>query len=208
MLKNHIKGGLKVLGNYTAALLIYVILLYTFMAITGEKFDIWLPLYSFIMFLIMAMLMYTDLWHLAAKEKRPQYKMNPYPLKGLVLGLIGSLPLILVVVFGHFVTFKESAFNKLIANIADVVLLGPLYFIIALLGKTVVSYIAVLLLVPLLSMFGYMLGYQGIILRRKLGLKKDAVYEKKQELSPWNPARKHDDEGKKKKSKNKSKKRI
>lgn len=203
MLKNHVKSGLKVFGNYVAALLIYVILLYTFMAITGESFTTWLPLYSIIMFLIMAMMLYTDLWHLAVKEKRPQYNLNPYPLKGLVVGLIGVVPLVLITVLEHLITFNDEVFNTLKTRITDGVLLGPLYFIIALLGKTTLSYAVALLAVPLLSMLGYMLGHYDIQIRRKLGLKKEVVYEKKQELSPWNPARKLDDEGKKRKSKNK-----
>lgn len=201
MLKNHIKDGLKILGDYATALLIYVVLLYTFIAITGDKFMVWLPLYSFIIFLFMALLIYSDLWRLAAKEKRPQYNMNPYPLKGFVLGLIGIIPLIFVVIFGHFIALEDEAINTVKNSITNGVLLGPLYFVIALLGKTTLSYIAALLLVPLVSMFGYLLGYHGIQLSKKLGLKKDVVYERKQELSPWNPARKHEDEGKKKRSK-------
>lgn len=92
MLKNHIKGGLRVLGDYGAGLLIYFILLYSFIAITGDKFSDWLPLYSIIMFAIVALLLYSDMWNLAAKEKKPQYDLKPYPMKGLVLGLIGFFP--------------------------------------------------------------------------------------------------------------------
>ncbi|NSW91945.1 MAG: hypothetical protein HPY74_14975 [Firmicutes bacterium] len=201
MFKNHIKDSLKVLGNYAAALLIYVILLYTFIAITGDNFTKWLPLYSFIIFLLMSLMLYTDLWRLAAKEKRPQYNLNPYPLKGLILGLIGSLPLIIIKIIEHFITFEDEVLNRLKVSIVDGVLLGPLYFSISLLGKTAAAYIIALLIVPLLSMLGYMLGYYGIQLGKILGLKKEVVYERKQELSPWNPARKDVGERKKKKKK-------
>ncbi len=205
MLKNHIKGGLKILGDYAAALLIYVILLYTFIAITGENFTKWLPLYSFIMFLLMVLMLYTDLWHLAVKEKRPQYDLNPYPLKGLVFGLIGFSPIIIIEIISYLVNFQEPVFNNLKRAIVDNILLGPLYFSIRLFGETIIGYIVTLLIVPLLSMVAYMAGYYGIELRKILGLKKEVTYEKKQELSPWNPARQEAEQTKKKKKKRRPK---
>src|SRR5690554_1542045 len=105
MLKNHIKGGLKVLGDYGAGLLIYFILLYTFIAITGEGFSAWLPVYSFIMFSIMALILYSDMWSLAVKEKKPQYNLNPYPAKGFVLGLIGFFPIIIILITAYVLNF-------------------------------------------------------------------------------------------------------
>ena len=203
MLKNHIKGGLKILGNYTAALLIYVILLYTFIAIAGEKFTEWLPIYSFIMFILMALMLYTDLRHLAVKEKRPQYELNPYPFKGLVLGLIGFLPFIIIEIVAHFMSFEEPVLNNLKKAIVENILLGPLYFSINLFGKTTIAYIITSFIVPVLSMAAYMAGYYGIELRKLLGLKKEVNYERKQELSPWNPARQEGDQLKKKKKKHK-----
>lgn len=201
MLKNHIKGSLKILSNYASTLLIYVILLYTFIAITGENFTKWLPLYSFIMFVLMTLMLYTDLWHLAAKEKRPQYELNPYPLKGLVIGLIGFLPFIIIEIVSFSINFEEPAFNNLKRAIVDNILLGPLYFSISLLGKTFIAYIVTSLIVPVLSMLAYMAGYYGIELRKILGLKKEVTYERKQELSPWNPTRQEAEQTKKKKKK-------
>lgn len=204
MFKNHIKGGLKVLGNYAAALLIYVILLYTFIAITGEKFSKWLPLYSFFMFILMVLMLYSDLWHLAAKEKRPQYELNHYPLKGLVLGLIGFLPIVIIELIAYFLNFEEPAFNNLKNVILDHIVLGPLSFSISLFGKTAIAYIITSLIVPVLSMIAYMMGYYGIQIKKVLGLKKEESYERKQELSPWNPARKEIEDEKKKKKKRKT----
>ncbi|HHY24714.1 MAG TPA: hypothetical protein GX527_10905 [Clostridiaceae bacterium] len=205
MLKNHIKGGLKILGNYAAALLIYVILLYTFIAITGENFNKWLPVYSFIMFILMILMLYTDLWHLAVKEKRPQYELNPYPLKGLVLGLIGFLPFIIIQIVAYLINFEEPVFNNLKRAIVDNILLGPLYFSISLLGKTTIAYIITSLIIPVLSMVAYMAGYYGVELRKLLGLKKEVTYERKQELSPWNPAKQEADQANKKRKKKRPK---
>ena len=199
--KNYIKGGLKAIGNYGATLIIYVILFYAFMAITGESFDTWLPLYSCVMFVIMAVLLYTDMWHLAAKEKRPQYELSPYPLKGLVLGLLGVLPLVIIVVLGYSIVLSDEVLNALKLFVVERVILGPVYFIIALFNKTIIGYIVALLSIPLLAMLGYIFGYYGIQLGAKIKIKNEVSYEKKQELSPWNPAKKVMDEGKKKKKK-------
>lgn len=195
MLKNHIKGGLKVLADYAAGLLIYFILLYTFIAITGDKFSTWLPLYSFIIFSITALLLYTDMWSLAVKEKKPQYNLNPYPVKGLILGLIGFSPIIIILIVAYVLNFAEPVLNTIKEAIIQNILLGPLYFSIALFNKTIIGYIISLLLVPLLSMFGYLMGFHGKTIRKK----KEVTTERKQELSPWNPARKDIDDGKKKK---------
>lgn len=199
MLKNHIKGSLKVLGNYASALLIYVILLYTFIAITGEKFNKWLPLYSLIMFLLMVLMLYADLWQMAAKEKRPQYELNPYPLKGLVIGLIGFSPFIAIQIASYLVSFEEPVINNLIRAIIDNILFGPLYFCANLFKDTLWSNIISLSIIPILSMLAYLAGHYGFEIRKTLGLKKEITYERKQELSPWNPARQEVKQSKKKK---------
>ncbi|HOJ11299.1 MAG TPA: hypothetical protein PK733_12000 [Clostridiales bacterium] len=199
MLKNHVKGGLKVLGDYAAALLIYFILLYTFIAITKDKFSDWLPLYSFFMFMFMALILYNDMWSLAVKEKKPQYELNPYPLKGLVLGFIGFLPFIILEIVAYFLNFNEPVLNNLKSAILQNLLLGPLYFFINLLGKTTLAYAAASLVIPVLSMISYMLGFYGIEIRKTMGLKKEVTVERKNELSPWNPTRQNTGDGKKKK---------
>ena len=204
MLKNHIKGGLKVLGDYGAALLIYFILLYTFIAITGEKFSNWLPVYSFVMFMLMVLILYSDMWSLAAKEKKPQYNLNPYPMKGLVLGFIGFSPLIILQIAAYLIKFDEPVLNNLKVAILQNVLLGPLYFFINLFGKTAFAYIISSLIIPLLAMISYMMGLHGIEIRKAIGSKKQAEVERKQELSPWNPTRQDSNDVKKKKKNKKS----
>ncbi|HHV95817.1 MAG TPA: hypothetical protein GXX37_05005 [Clostridiaceae bacterium] len=197
MLKNYIKNGLKVLGDYCAGLLIYFILLYTFIAITGEKFSFWLPLYSVLMFIIIALLIYSDMWNLAVKEKRPQYDLNPYPMKGLIIGLIGFFPIVVISLVAFLVSFSEPVLNNLKDALLHNILLGPLYFVISIFGKKVYGYIIGMLLVPLFSMFGYLMGFYGKTIRKR----KEVTMEKKQELSPWNPYRKDTDDKKKKKKK-------
>ncbi|NMB95128.1 MAG: hypothetical protein GYA02_00710 [Clostridiaceae bacterium] len=197
MLKNHIKGGLRVLGDYGAGLLIYFILLYSFIAITGDKFSDWLPLYSIIMFAIVALLLYSDMWNLAAKEKKPQYDLKPYPMKGLVLGLIGFFPIVVIFLIAYFVNFSEPILNNIAEALMQNIILGPLYFAINFFGKTIYGYIISMLFIPLLAMFGYIMGFYGKTIRKK----KVITTERKQELSPWNPARRDTEDKKKKKKK-------
>jgi hypothetical protein len=201
MFKEYVKGGLKVLGNYGAALLIYIILLYTFIAITGENFNKWLPLYSLIMFFLTASMIYADLWHLAVKEKRPQYGLKSYPLKGLIFGLIGFSPFIIIQIIAYSLNFEEPVFNNIKWAIVDNLLLGPLFVFISIFKKAVIGYIITLLIIPILSMIAYMAGYYGLELRKTLGLKKEIAYERKQELSPWNPTKQDDNKKDKKRKK-------
>lgn len=202
MFKNHLKGGLKVLGDYLAGLLIYFILLYTFIAITGDKFSEWLPVYSLVMFLLTALIIYSDMWGLAEKEKKPQYQLDPYPLKGLVLGFIGFSPLIIIQLVALFLNFKEPVFNSLKTAILQNILLGPLYFSLNLFGKTVIAHIITSLIIPILCMISYLMGFYGIEIKKA---KKRVEVERKQELSPWNPARIDSENAKNKKRKKKKK---
>lgn len=77
------------------------------------------------------------------------------------------------------------------------IILGPLYFAINFFGKTIYGYIISMLFIPLLAMFGYIMGFYGKTIRKK----KVITTERKQELSPWNPARRDTEDKKKKKKK-------
>ena len=157
--------------------LFYIIVL--FIAITGDKFSDWLPLYSIIMFAIVALLLYSDMWNLAAKEK-PQYDLKPYPMKGLVLGLIGFFPIVVIFLIAYFVNFSEPILNNIAEALMQNIILGPLYFAINFFGKTIYGYIISMLFIPLLAMFGYIMGFYGKTIRKK----KVITTERKQNFHP------------------------
>lgn len=196
-MKEYIKQGLRVLGNYGISLIIFAIFIYPFMSITGESFNKWLPLYCAIIFLFVTLIIFSDMKSVAKKEKRPQYDLKPYPLKGLVYGLISIIPLAVITAASALFHFQDGIADHL-KHVAVNVLLGPMYFIIRLLKESPFGYIAALLLIPLIAMLGYLAGYYGINIMEKITRKKP-VQEKGFTKSPWNPTNKSSDTGKKKK---------
>ncbi len=196
---NSVKKAAGIFGNYIIILIIYIVFLYTFISITGEKFVEWLPLYSFLMFLLLFYLIYNDMKTHAVKETRPQYNLNPHPLKGLIIGLFAAVPIaVLEIVYLTVVLGSEVA--NYLKKLIFYVVIGPLYFIIGLFGETLFTYLAVFLLIPVIAMLGYLAGYYKFSLRRLLGKEKSKeIYEHKFPLSPWNPNAKVEEKKQKKK---------
>lgn len=184
-MKNHIKGGVKILAGYLITLLIFIVFLYTFISITKDNFVKWMPVYSFIFFLLLYLFTYSDMKRLALKEKKPQYELNPYPVKGLVLGLIGFLPIALIEIVYPFIVHENETVMRFV-ELAIMAILGPLYWILKLFDKTFLGYAAASLAVPFIAMFGYLAGYYGFDFTKyfkKTRVEKPMEFKK----SPWNP---------------------
>ncbi len=198
-MKNVIRNSAKILYSYTMVLIMFGIFIYPFISIAKDSFSKWLPLYSILIFLFAFFIIYTDMKNLAVKEKRPQYGLNPYPLKGLVYGLIGSIPVALPVAVAALIYLGNDTAER-IKHVAINAFLGPTYFLIKWLNETLIGYISAILLLPLIAMLGYLAGYYGINLMDKLRSKKIGGTEKVFEKSPWNPSNVSDrSTGKKKK---------
>ncbi len=198
-MKEYIKSGARVLFNYTMTLVVFFIFIYPFMSVTGDKFNNWLPLYCFVAFAFIALLTYSDMKELAIKEKKPQYELEPKPWKGLVIGSMGILPVALVVSVLSLLRF-EASYAERIKHLAINSLLGPEYFIIRWLNESIVGYIAAILTIPVVAAAGYLMGYFGIDIIKKLKKKED-VQEKAFKKSPWNPTANENKTTKKKKKK-------
>jgi hypothetical protein len=201
-MKEYIKQGARILGNYGITLIIFAIFIYPFLTITGDSFNKLLPLYCVAVFLFVILLIYSDMKGIAKKEKRPQYDLHPYPLKGLIYGLISIIPLAIITGASALFHFQDKIVDHL-KHVAVNVLLGPMYFVIRLLKESTFGYAAALLLIPLIAMLGYIAGYYGINITEKI-IKKKPVQEKGFTKSPWNPTNKTTNTGKKKKKVNKT----
>jgi len=184
-MKNYVKNGAKVLFDYAIVLIIFGILIYVLLIITKDSFNNWLPYYSLLLFLVAFLLIYTDMKSLALKEKKPQYDLHPYPFKGLVYGLIGVIPIALIVAVAAGIHLENDIAQHL-KHVAINAFLGPMYFIIRWLNEAPVGYIAAIILLPLIAMLGYLAGYYGINIMEKIK-KKKVVPEKAFTKSPWNP---------------------
>jgi len=201
-MKRYISKGFRVLYTYAITDLVFVVFLYPLLGLMKERetFLRWLPWYSILIFIFLFFVLYIDQKELATKEKKPVYDLHPYPLKGLVYGLIGAVPLAVVTaVFKIFVQFQ----TEIGENIKRVIingLFGPLLFIIKWCNEAVPAYFAAILLIPLISAFGYIAGYYGINIKEKIFGKKP-VQEKGFTKSPWNPSLDGNKPKKKKKKK-------
>lgn len=185
-MKMHIKNGMKILTDYSMALIVFLIFLYPFFGLTKDNVYVWLPLYSAVFFIFAFAVIYTDMKDLAKKEKRPQYDLKPYPLKGAVYGLVGIVPVAVLVLVGallHFDSFTADRIRHLIVNI----ILGPFYFLYRSLNESLIGYIVSVLVLPLMAMLGYLAGFYGIDIFGKIFRKKAAVQERSFTKSPWNP---------------------
>ena len=201
-MKQLIKGGAKLLYTYVAALIIFIVFLYPFIGITGDDFVKWVPLYSVIIFALLFFITYNDMKRLAIKEVKPQYELNPFPLMVLVYGLFSVIPISIITIILSQLYFEDQLTNRL-RELAIDGLLGPVYFIIAWMSKSTIGYVLAILVIPVLSMLGYLAGYYQINIMSKIFKKKNVVQEKGFTKSPWNPSIEQKDSGKKKKKKKK-----
>lgn len=186
----NVKNGLKVLFGYCISLLVFGIFIYVFISLAKDNTGPLLPYYSLLFFLMAFSIIYTDMKKLAEKEKKPQYDLHPYPIKGLVYGLIGFAPIMLLEIISVFIVFEDQ-FAGRIKELAVNTLMGPLFFIIKAAGEHPIGYILASLTVPLIAMLGYLAGFYGFHITK--AMKKEDPNKSSQPVfkkSPWNPTNK------------------
>ena len=122
----------------------------------------------------------------AAKEKQPQHNLSPHPLKGLAYGIIGFAPVIILELLYPFIALNNEILSRL-KELVPKFIMGPLYFLIKLVGSTTAAYIIASLVVPVVSMLSYMAEYYGFEIGKYLR-KTPRNDGKKFEKSPWNPS--------------------
>ena len=188
-MKNYIKNGAKILYNYVLTLIVFAIFIYVFISATGSSFGTYLPLYSFLLFLLAFFIIYSDTKRVGIKEKRPQYDLKPYPLKGFVYGLVGFIPVALLEIVSVFLVFDAEYANN-IKRVALNALMGPLFFIIKAFGKQPLGYVLATLAVPVVSMLGYLAGYYNFNIIKRIKKEDKKFAPKGFEKSPWNPSNK------------------
>lgn len=165
------KNALKVFSDYCITLLIFVIFIYPVLSFAKANYLTWVAVYSFVIFLLLYKLLFADLKTIAIKQKRPQYNLHPHPLNGLLFGLAGFIPVVILEIVYLFLHFNVDTYNR-IAHIALNIILGPEYWFVKVLGSSAAAYIAATLLVPVICMLGYLAGFYNWNL--SLFKKKDA----------------------------------
>lgn len=202
-MKYFLRNALRTSLDYLIVLVIFLVFLYTFIAITGEHFTKWLPFYSAINFLILFFILYGDYRQLAIREKRPQYDIKTYPLKGVPLGLVGCVPIVALFIILSVIKTDDELLARLMEIAIDGVL-GPLYFIANAIGNSPYAYAVAILMVPVIVTLGYLAGYYDFSLRNALSGKKEVNSKDKAfKPSPWNPSVEQQEKKKNQKQKQK-----
>lgn len=187
---SYIKNGLKVLFGYCISLLVFGIFIYVFLSLAKESANMLLPFYSLLFFLMVFAILYTDMKKLAEKERKPQYDLHPYPVKGLIYGLIGFSPIALLEIISVFLVFGDQVADR-IKHLAINTLMGPLYFIIRAASEEPIGYVLASLVVPLIALLGYLAGYYGFNITKYLKKEnQDKASQPMFKKSPWNPTNK------------------
>lgn len=174
--------GLKVTADYITALILFLVFMMPVMTISqGSSLKNTMAAFSFLIFLFLFYLVYVDMRVIASREKRPQYNINPPPYKGVIYGIIGMIPLVLVQ--SVLITLKLSEdWQALIRRIYQG-FAGPLYWLSRLLGDAPVQYLVSFSILVVIAGLGYYAGYKEFYLvrfiREKLGVRNKRVNGKK-----------------------------
>jgi len=185
-MKMYVRNGLKILADYGMVLVVFVIFLYPFLGLTKDSLYVWLPLYSAVFFIFAFAVIYADMKELAKKEKKPQYDLKPHPFKGAIYGFVSIVPVAVLVLVGSLLRFSSFSADRLRHVLVNIIL-GPFYFLYRALNESLIGYTASMLLLPLIAMLGYLAGFYGIDIFRKISGKKKEVQERPFTKSPWNP---------------------
>ncbi len=188
-MKNYRKNASKVFFDYTAAMILFVIFLYAVFSYSGEKFMTYLPYYSALMFALTFVILFFDMKGVGENEKRPQYNLRPYPLKGLVYGFLGFSPFILLELVSVFLVFQDQ-FASRVEHLVINTMLGPMYFIIGMMGEKPSGYVAATLVIPAIAMFGYIWGYFGLMGKKGNSRTEKGAAGQTFVKSPWHPTNK------------------
>lgn len=163
---SRIKRSLRITGDYFITLIIFGIFSSLVLSLAKENLETGINIFSIVIFLIMFSMMYTNMSETAFKEKRPQYNINPSQYKGFMYGLIGVLPLFIIQFIYYFISVPEE-FITLKRRILQA-FTGPLYWLARMISHDIWAYHIVLLVIPVITGLGYLAGYHGFYIFRKL----------------------------------------
>lgn len=173
-MKKYITGGWAVFKNYIFAMIFFYIFFIGFYSKAG--------LFSVLIFLVLVLLLYSEMAHRAGVDKRKYGRVQP--IDGVLYGAIAVAPVIvlqLVILLLSFdltvINFETLKFN-LIKGLA-----APMLFIARAGGYSVWGYAIAWAAIVLFSGLGYFAGYKGFDLnayvRKLFGLQPRKVNTKK-----------------------------
>ncbi|MCX7710210.1 MAG: hypothetical protein N2484_10220 [Clostridia bacterium] len=165
MKKRDVNNSLKILFSYIMTIVLFVTFIPIVMSVAKSNLLPFLKGYSFLAFVIVALMVYSDSWKIGSIEKKPGNEIKAYPLKGLLLGIMAFSPFILIGLLYPILNFEAEALNR-VKHVAFNTMLAPFYFLIKAGNESAIAYILSFFIIPGITMFGYFLGYKGYELSR------------------------------------------
>ncbi|HAA26290.1 MAG TPA: hypothetical protein DCE11_09300 [Ruminiclostridium sp.] len=167
---SQIKRALRVTGDYFVSLIIFAVFSSIVFGIAKENIEKGIYVFSIIIFLIMFLMIYTNMSDIAFREKRPQYKLNPSPYKGFLYGIIGTIPIFLIQLLYYLadvVLYIPKEFFTIKRRILQA-FTGPLYWLAKIISYNTWAYHVVLLVIPVIAGLGYLAGHYEFYIMKKL----------------------------------------
>lgn len=167
-MRNNLKDSFKILLRYILCLLLFAVFATPFM-----KYKV---ACTFVLFIMMAVLIYSEMYNVAKHDKQPKRNIKPNVLRGLMLGFIGFLPVFIIFLIIYIynpahstaIIYKVDVDLNKLKLAAEIALLCPLYLFFKAGGETAFSFFISMLIVPFISMLGYISGYYDLNLLQKI----------------------------------------
>ena len=164
-LKTFVKHAAKMITDYLAILFIFIIFSYPIISMSGDKPGPIVRWVSGFLFLLLFALIYKDMQEIATRERRPQYGINPKPIRGLLLGLAGLVPVWFTqgVIAILPLTASETLRTRLMQAVSV-----PFYWLAVILGGAAWLYPVLILLTALMALCGYAAGLGDFFLMQRI----------------------------------------
>ncbi len=159
------RHAMKVTVDYFVVLLLFAILSYPVLSMAGENPRTPVSVVSFLLFLALFGLTYRDFFEIAVREKRPQYEIRPGPVRGMLLALLGLMPVWVL----QLVTFLlplggNEVFRRRILQVLSV----PFYWLGTLLGGWAPLFVALTGMTAVMVFLGYLAGLRDFYLMQRI----------------------------------------
>lgn len=163
--KTFLRHAMKVTVDYFVALLLFAILSYPILSMGGENPRTPVGIVSFLLFLALFGLTYRDFFEIAVREKRPQYEINPTPVRGILLPLLGLVPIWVLQLVAFLLPLGENeVFRRRILQVISV----PYYWLGTLLGGWAPLYVPLVALTAVMAFLGYLAGLREFYLMQRI----------------------------------------
>lgn len=151
-MKKYLSGSWTVIKNYLFAMIFFCIF---FMGFYSKA-----SLFSIAIFIIMVLLIYSELAHLTGVDKRKYGSVKFYD--GAIYALIGIAPIVIIQIVISQLNFNFETINFEVLKVNLVKgFVAPMLFIVKLAHYSLLGYILSWSTIVLIAFLGYFAGYKG-----------------------------------------------